>query len=100
MFGADLLDDDAQFEGFALLTATGGPKPFECVGEEEESLAAIRLLAEAPAWREHRVVRRLASEVLTRFPPDAGDPRAVLTLSDEHAVPAALLPHVHAVLGP
>jgi hypothetical protein len=100
VFGADLLDDDAQFEGFALLTATGGPKPFECVGEEEESLAAIRLLAEAPAWREHRVVRRLVTEVLTRFPPDAGDPGAVLALSDEHAVPAALLPHVHAVLGP
>ncbi len=28
---------DAQFEGFALLTASGGLKPFECVGEEEES---------------------------------------------------------------
>src|SRR6202035_3278748 len=45
IFGRDLLDDERQFEGFALLTATGGHKPFECVGEEQESLAAIRLLA-------------------------------------------------------
>jgi UDP-N-acetyl-alpha-D-muramoyl-L-alanyl-L-glutamate epimerase len=99
IFGANLLDDDTQFEGFALLTATGGSKPFECVGEADESLAAIRLLAENPTWREHRVVHRLAAEVLPRFPPGAGDPNAVLALSDEHAVPAALLPSVHAVLG-
>ena len=47
VFGRDLLDDESQFEGFALLTATGGHKPFECVGEEQESLAAMRLLARA-----------------------------------------------------
>ena len=99
VFGRDLLDDDAQFAGFALLTATGGSKPFECVGEEEESLAAIRLLAADPRWREHRVVRRLAAEVLPRFPPPAGSPAAVLALSDEHAVPAALLGAVRALLG-
>ena len=59
IFGRDLLDEDGQFEGFALLTATGGHKPFECVGEEQESIAAIRLLAEDPRWREQRVVARL-----------------------------------------
>src|SRR5580704_10360766 len=56
VFGRDLLDEDDQFDGFALLTATGGHKPFECVGEEEESLAAIRLLAADPRWREHRLI--------------------------------------------
>jgi UDP-N-acetyl-alpha-D-muramoyl-L-alanyl-L-glutamate epimerase len=99
IFGCDLLDEERQFEGFALLTATGGHKPFECVGEEQESLAAMRLLAEDERWREHRVVRRLAAEVLPRFPAQAGDPDAVLALSDEHAVPAALLAEVRAVLG-
>jgi hypothetical protein len=94
-----MLDDDDQFAGFALLTATGGHKPFECVGEEEESLAAIRLLAADPRWSEHRVVRRLASEVLGRLPASAGDPERVLALSDEHAVPEALLADVRAVLG-
>ena len=99
IFGRDLLADDAQFEGFALLTATGGHKPFECVGEEQESLAAIRLLARDPRWSGHSVVARLAAEVLPQFSADAGDPDEVLALSDEHEVPAALLAEVRAVLG-
>jgi hypothetical protein len=99
IFGRDLLEEDSQFDGFALLTATGGHKPFECVGEEEESLAAIRLLAADPRWREHRLIRRLAAEVLPRHPPTAGDPSRALALGGEHFVPAALMPHVRAVLG-
>jgi hypothetical protein len=99
VFGRDLLDDQSQFEGFALLSATGGHKPFECVGEEQESLAAMRLLARDERWREHSVVRRLAAEVLPRFPADAGDPDAVLALSDEHELPAELEAQVSAVLG-
>ena len=99
IFGRDLLAEPRQFDGFALLTATGGHKPFECVGEEQESLAAIRLLARDERWSEHSVVRRLVAEVLPRFPADAGDPAAVLALSDEHDVPAELLAGVRAVLG-
>ncbi|MGA2320499.1 MAG: endonuclease domain-containing protein [Solirubrobacteraceae bacterium] len=99
IFGRDLLDDEAQFRGFALLTATGGHKPFECVGEEQESLAAIRMLAVDRRWSDHRVVRRLTGEVLPQHPPSAGDPAAVLALSDEHAVPAELMADVRAVLG-
>lgn len=98
VFGRDLLDEDSQFEGFALLTATGGHKPFECVGEEQESLAAIRLLSGDPRWREHRVVRRLEAEVLARQPLDAGEPERVLALSAEHDVPMALMADVRAVL--
>ncbi len=98
LFGRDLLDEDGQFEGFALLTATGGHKPFECVGEEQESLAAIRLLAEDERWSAHRVVARLVAEVLPRFAADEGDPAQVLALSDEHAVPPALMSEVRALL--
>jgi UDP-N-acetyl-alpha-D-muramoyl-L-alanyl-L-glutamate epimerase len=99
IFGRDLLDEEGQFEGFALLTATGGHKPFECVGEEQESLAAIRLLAQDRRWSAHRMVRRLVEEVLPLYPADAGDPRRVLALSDEHDVPATLLADARAVLG-
>jgi len=99
IFGRAMLDEEEQFEGFALLSATGGHKPFECVGEELESLAAMRLLARDPRWRERPVVRRLAAEVLPRFAAEEGDPDVVLALSDEHAVPAALLAEVRAVLG-
>ena len=99
VFGRDLLDDEGQFDGFALLAASGGLKPFECVGEEQESRAAMRLLAADPRWREHRVVRRLAAEVLPRFEAGDGDPAAILALSDDHAVPAATMPAVREILG-
>jgi hypothetical protein len=99
VFGSDLLDDERQFPGFAVLTATGGHKPFECVGEEQESIAAIRMLARDPRWSEHRVVRRLVAEVLPGFPSSAGDPEEALALSDEHEVPAGLMADVRAVLG-
>jgi UDP-N-acetyl-alpha-D-muramoyl-L-alanyl-L-glutamate epimerase len=100
IFGRDMLEDESQFEGFALLTATGGMKPFECVGEEEESRVAMRMLAGDPRWRDHRVVRRLAEEVLPRFSADEGLPSEALALSDEHSVPADLMPSVRALLGP
>jgi hypothetical protein len=99
IFGRDLLDDDDQFEGFALLTASGGFKPFECVGEEEESRTAMRMLVSDPRWREHSVVRRLAAEVLPKFAEDDGVAETALALSDQHSVPAGLMPTVRAVLG-
>jgi hypothetical protein len=99
VFGSALLDDERQFGGFALLTATGGHKPFECVGEEQESIAAIRMLAGDPRWSGQRVVRRLVAEVLPAFAPSTGDPADVLALSDDHAVPTALQADVRAVLG-
>jgi hypothetical protein len=99
VFGRDLLDDDAQFKGFALLSATGGLKPFECVGEEEESRAAMRMLIADPRWRDHSLVRRFAEEVLPQFAADDGVAEKALALSDDHAVPAALMPSVRAILG-
>jgi hypothetical protein len=99
VFGRDLLDEDDQFDGFALLTATGGHKPFECVGEEQESLAAIRLLAQDQRWGGHRVVARLVEEVLPSYAADVGDPALVLALGDEHELPTALLADACAVLG-
>ena len=98
IFGRDLLDDERQFAGFAVLMASGGHKPFECVGEEEESLAAVRMLASDERWSAHRVVRRLVEEVLPGHPPGAGDPAHVLALSEDHAVPEALMADVRAVL--
>ncbi len=99
IFGRALLEEDSQFEGFASLTATGAHKPFECVGEEQESLAAIRMLAVDPRWRQQHLVRRLTAEVLPRFNADDGDPHPLLALSDDHAVPPELIGAVDAILG-
>jgi hypothetical protein len=99
IIGSAMLDDAGQYDGFALLTATGGHKPFECVGEEEESLAAIALLAADPRWRERPVVRRLANEVLAGHDADGGRIERVLRLSGDHNVPERLMGEVHALLG-
>jgi hypothetical protein len=83
IFGRNLLDDGDQVEGYMQLVGRGHHKPFECVGEEEESLAAFRLLSDAPEWREARVVR----EIATRADPWSGDHAAVLRASSEHHLP-------------
>jgi hypothetical protein len=106
IFGRSMLDDETQIEDFALLTGTGGHKPFECVGEIAEAVAAIRLLATAsaggsadPRWSETPVVRALAAEVLPRFGPADARLQELLALSDEHAVPDRLIDSVRALLG-
>lgn len=98
IFGTAMLDDLDQYEGFALLTATGGHKPFECVGEEEESLAAISLLAADPRWRSRPVVAKLVAEVLSVRGDDSARVSSALSLSDAHNVPDELIDHVHALL--
>ncbi len=100
IFGKDLLDDPAQYEGFARLTATGGDKPFECVGEVQESLAAIELLVRQPQWREHVNVKRLADEVLAHSPVGEDDLSVHFALSDDHDIPEPLVQTVREVLGP
>lgn len=78
VFGVDMLDDPAQYDGFADLAGLRAHKPFECVGEEAESLLAMRLIADGVGpggradrddWREHAVVRRLREEHLEGLPP-------------------------------
>ena len=99
IFGTDLLGDPSQYDGFALLTATGGEKPFECVGEVDECLAAIRLLTEDPRWRDHPVVTRLAADVLSDHPVSDADLQAHFALSEDHGIPEALIGSVREVLG-
>lgn len=51
--GRDLLSDPAQREGFLeLFNIDGRMKPFECVGEPNECLAALHLLGAQPAWKD------------------------------------------------
>ncbi|MEV7229120.1 hypothetical protein AB0M79_19155 [Polymorphospora sp. NPDC051019] len=63
IFGADLLADPAQVPGYLELLGIDAHKPFECVGEVEESLVALGLLAEQEQWRGAPVVRSLMAAV-------------------------------------
>ncbi len=62
IFGENLLENLEQVEGFRDLFATGR-KPYECVGEQRESLLAFLLLLEHPKWRDASVVVALRPEL-------------------------------------
>lgn len=98
VFGADLLDEPRQTADFLALCGFEEHKPFECVGEREESVAAFRLLAADPRWAQHAVVRAARDRLLPAVPAGFGDPAAVLALSDEHEIPQRLVPAVDARL--
>ncbi|NES15019.1 MULTISPECIES: hypothetical protein [Micromonospora] len=59
IFGGDLLADESQIPGYRELLGVDGHKPFECVGEVEESVVALSLLAQQEQWRDAPVVRAL-----------------------------------------
>jgi hypothetical protein len=100
VFGKDMLDDPDQYDGFALLAATGGDKPFECVGEVEECIAAIHLISRHWEWRERPVVRRLVDEVLSERDLSDGEIAALFLLHDDHDIPDALIEPVREILRP
>lgn len=99
VFGADLLDRAEQTPEFLALAGFEDHKPFECVGELEESVAAFRLLAADPRWAGQAIVRAARERLLPAVPDGFGDPAAVLALCDDHEIPPRLLPAVHAHLG-
>ena len=84
-FGRDMLDDATQTDGFAELCGLQRHKPFECVGEIEESATVMTHLAGMADWRDHVVVRALAP----RLP--AGDFAALFALRGPHLVPERYL---------
>lgn len=59
IFGRDLLADRANV-GLVAALATPGAKPFDCVGEIDESRAALGHLARSEAWGAAPVVAALA----------------------------------------
>jgi UDP-N-acetyl-alpha-D-muramoyl-L-alanyl-L-glutamate epimerase len=91
IFGGDLLDEQEQIPGFMALCGFEADKPFECVGEHEESLAAFRLLAESPSWRDHAVVRHARETLLRSADRSLGVPERLLELAGPHHVPEPLL---------
>lgn len=99
IFGSPMLQDMDQYKGFALLAASGGEKPFECVGEVEESMAAIYLLSQDPKWNREPVVQKLAKEVLVSTSFDDTQLSQIFALSSDHSVPFELANAADEILG-
>jgi len=68
IFGQNLLDDIDLAPAFeALLEWNGAHKPFECVGEAEESRAAFFQLCERADWREDALVQHFAKTIAAKI---------------------------------
>lgn len=91
IFGCNLLDDEAQRDGFAELCGLRAIKPFECVGETSESAGVMSHLAGHSDWRDDRVVRRLNEEFPSLSDSSPAEFRALFEVRHPHRVPARYL---------
>lgn len=90
IFGRNLLDDAAQAGGFDALLEFQDHKPFECVGEGQESRAAMATLAARPEWKEDALVARFLREIQPQLVASELEIAPLLNMAGEHRVPTAL----------
>jgi hypothetical protein len=91
IFGRDMLDDEAQTDGFAELCGLRAYKPFECVGEIAESAAVMTYLGNDPDWRDAAVVRRLYADFPALRKCDPSEFRFLLGARHPHRAPDTFL---------
>jgi hypothetical protein len=72
MFADNLLDNPSQIEGYRALLGLHEHRPFECVGEQAESMVALTWVAAQESWSNTVVVKALIAEIpeLTKPHPD------------------------------
>lgn len=99
MFGRNLLDDEAQTQGFDALIEYRDHKPFECVGEAAEARAAFAALAARPEWREDALIARFREEIAQQLGAASLASEPWLTPSGEHGVPARFTGALDAIRG-
>ena len=90
IFGRNLLDDANQTGGFDALLEYQDHKPFECVGEGQESRAAMAALGDRPEWREDVIVARFNREIRPHLDASELFVAPLLEIGGEHRIPAAL----------
>jgi hypothetical protein len=99
VFSHNLLDDPRHIHGFDELMGLGSHKPFECVGEVNESLAAFFLLSGHPDWRRDALVCRFAQNILPTLTAPDVLVKDALAFSPNHQLPHDYLKVLHAYLG-
>ncbi len=88
LFGHNLLDDLSQTAGFEELLGLSAFKPFECVGEIEESVLAFLMLADHPVWQKDAVINALTDRVRRNWQARQKSLfEKIFTLTDNHLIP-------------
>lgn len=90
IFGRNLLDDSTLACAFDSLLEYRDHKPFECVGEGQESRAAMFALAQRPEWREDAIVSRFAEEILPQLDRTTLQIEPLLEPAGENFIPERL----------
>ncbi len=90
IFGRNLLDDASLAAAFDALLEYRDHKPFECVGEGQESRAAMFALSQRPEWREDAIVARFADEILPQLDRATLRIEPLLEPGGEHFIPERL----------
>ncbi len=67
IFGKDILGNETNVQMARDLAGLGDMKPWECVGDVEDTAAALAMLAEHPVWKNKVVVKTLAPELNDRY---------------------------------
>lgn len=67
IFGKDILENETNVQMARDLAGLGDMKPWECVGDVEDTAAAFAMLAAHPFWKNKAVVRALVPELNERY---------------------------------
>ena len=88
IFGKNMLDDETQIKGYEELLGLSAFKPFECVGETEESALAFLTLIRKDLWNRDAVCRSLKEKVLKKYGSEEDAlRRKVFSLTGDHLIP-------------
>lgn len=86
--GTNPLNDTDQIEGYRELLGLSGHKPFECVGEFNESRWAFYQLSQRPEWQDDIVIQSLKSHI------HSSDDGMIFTPTNDHLIPEDLIQDV------
>lgn len=92
IFGRNLLDDLALANDFDALIEWQQHKPFECVGEAQESRAAFYALSQMPPWQGDALVARFNRDVAPHIDLKGLGLEPLMAAGAEHRIPGRLLP--------
>ncbi|MEM8979221.1 MAG: hypothetical protein AAGD04_07040 [Pseudomonadota bacterium] len=63
IFGHKMLDDPQYTDMARELVGLGNQKPWECVGDVDDTRLVAQVLSKDPAWKDKAVIKNLASEI-------------------------------------